>query len=500
MLVVQFLLLIFLYTIINHFINKIRNLPPTPFPSLPIIGHLYLLRKPLHHFLSNLSTTHGHVLLLQLGLQRVLVVSSPSAAEECLTKNDIVFANRPLSLAGKLLGYNYTSIIWAPYSEHWRNLRRLAAVELLSSHRLFTLSAIRAEEVRFSVESLFRGSNVRNMKTVFFELTLNVVMRMMVGKRYYAEKVVEVEKARRFQAIVKETLELGSASNIGDFLPFLKWVGVNGTEKRMIDVQDKRDRFVQELVDENRGMMVTSADDGKKSNKTMIQVLLDLQKAEPENYTDQTIKGTILSLLVAGTDTSAGTMEWAMSLLLNNPHVLKKAQAEIDRVVGHDRLIEESDLPKLPYLHCIINETLRMYPAGPLLVPHASSEACTVAGYRVPAGTMLLVNLWAIQNNPKTWEEPRKFKPERFESVEGFRDGFKMMPFGSGRRSCPGEGLATRIVGLSLGSLIQCFDWERISKEMVDMTEGNALSLPKAQPLVAKCCARPQMVKLLSQL
>jgi cytochrome P450 len=347
---------------------------------------------------------------------------------------------------------------------------------------------------------LFRdGDREVNLKSTFFELTLNVVMMMMVGKRYFAGNVAEVEAAKRFQAIVKETFELGSVSNVGDFLPFLRWIGINGTEKKLIDLQAKRDRFAQELVEENRTKMNTETD-GKNNNKSMIQVLLSLQKTEPENYTDQTIKSILLSLLVAGTDTSTGTMEWTMSLLLNNPHVLKKAQAEIDSIVGHDRLIQESDLPQLPYLRCIINETLRMYPAGPLLVPHESSEACTVGGYRIPGGTMLLVNMWAIQNDPKIWEEPRKFKPERFASVEGMRDGFKMMPFGSGRRSCPGEGLATRILGLSLGSLIQCFDWERISEEMVDMREGNALSLPKAQPLYAKCCPRPTMVNLLSQL
>lgn len=205
-------------------------------------------------------------------------------------------------------------------------------------------------------------------------------------------------------------------------------------------------------------------------------------------------------LLTAGTDTSVGTMEWALSLLLNHPSVLKKAQNEIDNYLGQTRLVNESDIANLPYLRCIINETLRMYPAVPLLVPHESSEACTVGGYRIPGRTMLMVNQWAIQRDPKLWVEPEKFKPERFEGLEGSRDGFKLMPFGSGRRGCPGEGLALRVVGLALGSLIQCFDWERISEEMIDMTEGPGLTLPKAQPLVAKCRPRPSMANLISQI
>lgn len=205
-------------------------------------------------------------------------------------------------------------------------------------------------------------------------------------------------------------------------------------------------------------------------------------------------------LLAAGTDTSSGTLEWALSLLLNNPRVLKKAQSEIDDHIGNDRLLDESDIAKLPYLNCIINETLRMYPPGPLLIPHESSNQCLVGGYRVPRSTMLLVNVWAIQNDPKNWEDAMEFKPERFEGIKGNRDGFKLMSFGSGRRGCPGEGLAVRMVGLGLGSLIQCFDWERDGEELVDMSEGVGLTLPKATPLMAYCKPRTLAADLFSQI
>lgn len=203
-------------------------------------------------------------------------------------------------------------------------------------------------------------------------------------------------------------------------------------------------------------------------------------------------------MLSAGTDTSSGTMEWALSLLLNNSDCLKKAQTEIDSVVGTDRLIEESDLPNLPYLNAIIMETFRMYPPGPLSVPHESSADSTVAGYYVPQGTMLLLNLWGIHNDPKIWNEPREFKPERFEGeLVGERDGFKLMPFGSGRRSCPGEALGRKMIGLSIGSVVQCFEWERVGDEMVDMAEGAGLTLPRAVELVAKCRLRKNIVGLL---
>lgn len=200
-------------------------------------------------------------------------------------------------------------------------------------------------------------------------------------------------------------------------------------------------------------------------------------------------------MLSAGTDTSVGTMEWAMSLFLNHPHVLAKARAEIDDVIGEKRHVEESDLERLPYLQCVIKETLRMYPVGPLLVPHESSADCRVGGYHIPRGTMLVVNAWAIHNDAGIWEEAAVFKPERFleDTAVGGRDGdgLRYMPFGTGRRGCPGEGLAMRVVGLVLGSLIQYFEWERVGKEMVDMSEGTGLTMPKARALQAKCRPRP---------
>lgn len=193
-----------------------------------------------------------------------------------------------------------------------------------------------------------------------------------------------------------------------------------------------------------------------------------------------------------------------MSLLLNNPHVLTNAQKEIDNLLGSDRLVEEPDLSKLPYLQCIIKETLRMHPAAPLLLPHQSSKDCMVGGYHVPQGTMLLVNVWALQNDPRTWDSPEEFKPERFEGKEmnsrNVKEGLTMMPFGSGRRRCPGENLALRIMGLALASMIQCFDWERVNEELVDMKESNGVTAPKAHPLMAKYKIRSIVVRHLSQI
>lgn len=204
------------------------------------------------------------------------------------------------------------------------------------------------------------------------------------------------------------------------------------------------------------------------------------------------------TILLAGTDTSSSTTEWAISLLLNYPEVLEKARAEIDSNIGHDHLVEEADLSKLPYIQCIVNETLRLFPVAPLLVPHMSSDDCTVGGYDIPRGTMLLVNAWALHRDPNVWDDPTCYKPERFDNAQN--NGYKFMPFGMGRRQCPGVGLADRIVGQSLAALIQCFEWKRVSEELVDLSEGQGLTMPKYKPLEAMCKPREQMINILSEL
>ena len=145
--------------------------------------------------------------------------------------------------------------------------------------------------------------------------------------------------------------------------------------------------------------------------------------------------------------------------------------------------MDESDLSKLPYLQNIISETTRLYPIGPTLLPHLSSNECTIKGYDVPKNTMVFVNAWAIHRDPQLWDDADKFKPERFEGDQvqvGYK--YKFMPFGLGRRACPGMGLANRVVGFALGSMIQCFEWKRVNDEEIDMTEGTGLSMPKAEP------------------
>ncbi|XP_027148775.1 isoflavone 3'-hydroxylase-like [Coffea eugenioides] len=491
-------LAIFVLFIFNILLRKLascaKNQPPSP-PSLPLIGHLHLLKEPLNQTLQSLSAKYGEILLLRLGVRKALIVTSPSAVEECFTKNDIIFANRPRSLSSKHFSYNYTTISVAPYGDHWRNLRRLAALEIFSPARIAVFTGTRKTELMLLLRELMHkcneggGSTKVDLKSKFVELAFNILSMTMAGKRYYGENVADAEEARKARFLIREMLENSGRSNLGDYLPFLRWVDFKGLEKRFTTLMQRLDKFMQDMVDERKQLLAA----GSNGSATMIDHLLSLQENEHEYYSDELIKGIIMVLLIAGTDTLSISLEWAMALLLNQPEAIKKIKAEIDAHVPEDRLLEEQDLPNLTYLHNVIKETLRLYPPVPLLIPHEASEDCTVAGYHVSKGTMLLVNLWAIHRDPKLWEDPTKFIPERHQ--ERRDDGFTMLPFGAGRRGCPGAGIGTRVLGLVLGTLVQVFEWERTSEEMVDMTEGRGFSIPKVKPLEAICRPRQAILQ-----
>ncbi|KAJ8437425.1 hypothetical protein Cgig2_031946 [Carnegiea gigantea] len=482
------LIFVLIYILTSPLWRKFQKHAPCPFLAAPIIGHLYILKPPITQTFANLTVRFGPVLSLRFGSRPVLMISLPSAAEECLTKNDLAFCNRPSGfLAGKYLGCGYISLTWAPYGPHWRNLRRISAVEILSSHRLQLLAGIRADEVRMLIRRLISaaadGDRAVEMKPAMFDLTMNVMTRMIFGKRYYG--IEGEEEAKRFREIVAGTFRLFNEICIGDMVPYLRWLDWR-KEERFKRLKEEREILMRELIEEQRRNMKEISDEGereRKDQRPLIQVLLKLQESEPEYYKDEIMLGIMLDLLIGGSDTSAGTMEWALALLLNHPEVLQKAQLEIDTHIGNERLLEESDLCHLPYLRCIITETLRMYPPAPNLIPHESSEDCVVGGYQVPRGTMLQLNLWAIQNDPKIWDYPSNFRPERFEGVDGHRIGFKMMPFGAGRRSCPGEGLAIKVVGLTIGSLIQCFEWDPVDGKVLDMAMAPGFNMHRAEPL-----------------
>nr|AJD25197.1 cytochrome P450 CYP81Q41 [Salvia miltiorrhiza] len=478
------LTILFLFLIRKLSTAKTYHLPPTPAAALPVIGHLHLLKQPLHRTLHRLAQATGPIFSLKLGFRRCVVVSSPRLAEECFTKLDTALANRPRILVDDYIGYKQRSMVGAPYGAYWRSLRRIAAQELLSSARLSGFLHIRRDEANRLLLSLLEAS--RSFRQVelrpkLSELTFNIMMRMIAGKRYSGK---DGEEGRRFMKLISEVLAAAQASNPQDFLPFLQWIDYGGYTKKLASLGKELDDFFESLIDEHR----------RQRKNSMIGHLLSLQESQPEFCSDHIIKGLIMSMLIAGTDTSSVTIEWAMSNLVNNPRILEKVKSELDAKVGKERLMEEEDLSNLPYLNNIILETFRLFPAAPLLLPHEAAEDCQMGGYDVPRGVMVLVNAWAIHRDPHVWgEDAMIFKPERFEGKHF--EAHELMPFGMGRRSCPGSTLGQRVVGLALGSLIQCFEWERVGLEEIDLGEGEGLTMPKLEPLQVMCRPREIMDK-----
>uniref|UniRef100_A0A5B7BAN2 Geraniol 8-hydroxylase n=1 Tax=Davidia involucrata TaxID=16924 RepID=A0A5B7BAN2_DAVIN len=195
----------------------------------------------------------------------------------------------------------------------------------------------------------------------------------------------------------------------------------------------------------------------------------------------------LLDLYIAGNDTTSNTLEWAMAEVLQNPETLKRARAELDQIIGKGNPVEESDIARLPYLQAIVKETFRLHPPVPFLIPRKVEADVEVCGFIVPKGAQVLVNAWAIGRDPSTWANPNSFVPDRFlgSQVDVRGHDFELIPFGAGRRICPGLPLAIRMVHLMLGSLMNSFDWKLEDAGDINMEEKFGITLQKSHPLRA---------------
>ncbi|KAG4193803.1 hypothetical protein ERO13_A06G014600v2 [Gossypium hirsutum] len=479
------LLFLFSFLWISRRNTYSKKTAPEAGGAWPIIGHLRLLGgpQPPHISLGNLADKYGGIFTIRLGVNRALVVSNWEIAKECLTINDKAFATRPKLASSEILGYNCAMIAFAPYGPYWRQVRKFATIELLSNHRLELLKPVRESEVKASLQQLYQlwnkkksrncGKVMVEMKRWFRDVTLNVILRIVVGKRipnsYEGGETVKWKKS------LDDLFELTGKFVVSDALPYLRWLDVGGDKKLL-------EKVAKEL-------------DQANSEEDFMGVMLSILRDAEEHDADTINKAVSLALIFAAEDTTSITMTWALSLLLNNRDALNKVKQELDIHVGKDRLlITESDTKNLVYLQSVIKETLRLYPAAPLAVIHEAIEDCSIHGYDISGGTGLILNLQNIQRDSQIWEDPLKFRPERFMTTHKDIDvkghDFELIPFSSGKRMCPGVSFALKILELTLANVLHWFEIEILLNEGVDMRERPGLTSPKVTPLEVEISPR----------
>ncbi|CAM6128884.1 unnamed protein product [Calypogeia fissa] len=470
-----------------------RQLPPGP-AGWPILGCLPLLSAMPHESLYELSKQYGPLMFMRLGSVKTLVVTSPKFAEEILKTHDKIMASRPDLVVPSEFFYNGADIAFAPYGQHWRYLRKVCTVGLLTATRINQFREVREREVmtalHFILEESQRGNTV-NMSECFSTITMNNITQMMMNRSYcvHSSRSKSVLPNPVLKAI-REMLELMRRFNSADYFPLLKPFDLQGLRKRSKALHSILDKFIEELIEEHRQRRSIASTENYKEDFVDALLGFGQTKEFEERLSMDSVKAIILEIIVAGADTSSVAALWALTELLRNPRVLRKVQEELDSVVGPHRLVQEEDLPKLLYVTAVIKETLRVHTPGPLIIPHLSTDDCEIEGFHIPAGTQVMVCPWCIHRDPAAWERPLEFDPDRFlNSTTDFKgQDFEFLPFGAGRRMCPGMNLATLMLTYTLSLLVHALDWalpDGQKPEELDMSETFGVVLNKRIPLTA---------------
>ncbi|KAL2318644.1 hypothetical protein Fmac_032520 [Flemingia macrophylla] len=439
-----------------------KNLPPGP-RGLPIIGNLHQLdNSNLNFQLWQFSKTYGPFFSLKLGFKSAIVVSSPELAKELLKDHDLDVCTRPLTLGCLKLSYNASELLFAPYSDHWRELRKMCMVHFFSSKRISTLfSHVRKTEVKQMIEVISGhacSSKTTNLSEVVMSVSSAIVCGVAFGRKYDEEGA----ERSRFHGLLNESQAMFVSFFVSDYFPLLGWVDkLTGMSARLQNTFQGLDAFFQQVIHDH--LYPDMVKPNEEKNKDIVDVLLQLrnQGCFSIDLTDDQIKAILFDILAAGTDTAAATSVWVMTGLMKNPRVMTKAQEEIKNLCGNKEFIEEDDVVKLVYLKAVLKETLRFYAPTPLL-PREAIRSFTLDGYEIEPKTIVYVNSWAIQRDPEAWKDPEEFYPERFlnNEIDFKGQDFELLPFGSGRRICPGISLGMATVELITANLLNSFQWE----------------------------------------
>ncbi|KAH7677215.1 coumaroylquinate(coumaroylshikimate) 3'-monooxygenase protein [Dioscorea alata] len=493
---VPLLLLLLLYKAFR------RKLPPGPKPW-PVVGNLYDIEPVRFRCFWEWSKKYGPIMSVWFGPTLNVVVSSPELAKEVLKEHDHKLADRSRTRSSARFSRNGSDLIWADYGAHYVKVRKVCTLELFSPKRLQAFRPIREHEVSAMVRAIFSHVTQQENKGKSFVLrshlssvAFNNITRLVFGKRFMNSEGVMDEQGLEFKAIVSNGLKFGGSLGIPEHIPWLRWM-FPLDEEAYAKHANRRDRLSKAIMDEHTHARNISG--GAKQH--FIDALLTLQ--DQYELSEDTIIGLLWDMITAGMDTTVITVEWAMAEIIKNPRVQDKAQEELDRVISSNRTITEADFLSLPYLNALVKEALRLHPPTPLMLPHKASASVKLGGYDVPKGSVVHVNVWAIGRDPSMWKNPLEFRPERFleEDIDIKGHDFRVLPFGAGRRVCPGAQLGIYLVMAMLGHLLHHFKWrlpEGVENENVDMRENPGLVTFMSTPL--RVVATPRLPEVLYKL
>ncbi|KAI9092073.1 hypothetical protein K1719_028008 [Acacia pycnantha] len=461
---IPFLLLFFLLLGLTKPENKAKIKVPGPW-KLPVLGNLHQLAA------------------------LIMIVSSPDMAKEIMKTHDLAFVQRPCTFSSKILAYGPTDIAFSPYGEYWRQMRKICTLELLSAKKVQSFFHIRQDEVCKLIEAVQSSvGSVFDLTSKIYSLTSSILMRVAFGdKSKDGEELVQ---------LLHEALKQMDGFHFADLFPSKKIIHLmTGMEARLWKIHKKIDKILEDIIQENLKKHMMEAGGGKSGfvEENLVQVLLRIQRSESFDVpiTTNNVKAVIWDMFGGGTDTSATVLEWAMSEMMRNPKVMEKAQNEVRNAFKDKKTIIEdsSEINQLSYLKSVIKETLRLHPPVPLLLPRECRETCQIKGYEIPIKTQVTINAWALGRDPNYWYDAEKFIPERFQDnsdIDFKGTNFEYIPFGAGRRMCPGISFGLAGIELPLACLLYHFDWELpngMKPEDLDMTEAFAVTARRKRNL-----------------
>ncbi|KAH9605709.1 hypothetical protein KSS87_007718 [Heliosperma pusillum] len=444
------------------FRGKKLKLPPGPLP-VPIFGNWLQVGDDLNHRnLTHLSKRFGDIFMLRMGQRNLVVVSSPDLAKDVLHTQGVEFGSRTRNVVFDIFTGKGQDMVFTVYGEHWRKMRRIMTVPF------FTNKVVQQYRAGWEDEA---ARVVEDVKTMPQSSTTGIVLRTRLQLMMY-NNMYRIMFDRRFEtqddplfnklkALNGERSRLAQSFdyNYGDFIPILRPF-LRSYLNICRQVKDTRLKLFKDyFVDERKKLATTKASTNNEL-KCAIDHILDAQQKGEIN--EDNVLYIVENINVAAIETTLWSIEWGIAELVNHPEIQKKLREEMDNVLGKGNQITEPDTHKLPYLQAVIKETLRLRMAIPLLVPHMNLHDAKLNGYDIPAESKILVNAWWLANNPAHWKNPEEFRPERFmeedSKVEANGNDFRYLPFGVGRRSCPGIILALPILGITIGRLVQNFE------------------------------------------